>query len=113
MTGGMATLAHYGVYAVGTTGLGWVAALASGLGALLGAVISYLLNYFFTFESTQRHGKSVLRFVFMVCVGLTLNTAIVYFTVDVFMWNKWAFQFVATAIVFFWSFWFSKNWVFV
>lgn len=112
LTGGLATFVHYLIFALGTSIFYYSAAISSGIGALCGAIFSYVMNYFYTFNSSVNHSKSVALFSIMVFTGLFINTFILYIAVDVFQNNKWVFQIFATAVVFLWNFWLSKNWVF-
>lgn len=112
LTGGLATALQYVVFALGLYVFGLSAGVSSGGGYAAGSVLSYILNYKFTFESTSRHGKALTLFYAMVAIGWLLNTSIVFFLADVFSVNPWLSQFIATGIVFGFNFWVSRTWVF-
>ena len=60
--GGVSAIGHYGLL---TALVEWRQAdpvVASGAGALLGALINYALNYRYTFRSRQRHVAALWRF---------------------------------------------------
>ncbi|PHR91298.1 MAG: hypothetical protein COA69_12365 [Robiginitomaculum sp.] len=42
-------------------------------GFLSGAVISYLGSYYFTFKSTEGHGRSLPRFALVWLIGIAIN----------------------------------------
>src|SRR6185369_15436910 len=74
--GALATLLQYVVLVllVHVGRLNPVAASASGYVA--GGLLSYWLNYHYTFRSTSYHARSMAMFGIVACVGLVLNTAI-------------------------------------
>jgi len=112
LTGGLATALQYIAFALGLYAFGLSAGVASGIGYVAGSVLSYVVNYLFTFESQARHGKALARFYAMVAIGWILNTSIVYVSADVWILNPWVAQISATALVFIFNFWVSQNWVF-
>ena len=56
---------------------------ASTVGYLISALVSYYLNYVFTFRSTARHHVAMAKFLFVVTVGLSLNAAVMYWLTEV------------------------------
>lgn len=112
VTGGLATLLQYAVLWIGVDVFELPAAVASGVGYLMGSVLSYLLNYHYTFSSTQSHAGAVSRFYLMVLLGWLINIAVVGLLADWLGWSKWVAQVMATAIVLVWNFCSSRYWVF-
>ena len=47
---------------------------ASALAYGLAAIVNYLLNYYFTFNSNKRHREAFSKFVIVVAIGLSVNT---------------------------------------
>lgn len=112
LTGGVATLLQYLLLWCGVELIGMLAAAASGIGYLAGSILSYFVNYYYTFNSSRSHAGAVSRFYFMVGVGWLMNIAIVGVLADWLNWNKWIAQGISTAIVLIWNFCSSRNWVF-
>lgn len=112
LTGGLATLFQYVLLEIGTSILGWSAALSSGIGYLGGSIISYLLNYFFTFKSDSPHIKASSMFYTMVAIGWLINIIIMGLMADYMEINKWVSQIITTLVVLIWNFQISRNWVF-
>ena len=85
---------------------------ASSIGYGVGAVVSYLLNYTFTFKSNRPHVDAGIRFMLGALLGLLVNTAIMYIGTNVLNANYLLAQFVATGVVFFINFVVGKFWTF-
>ena len=85
---------------------------ASTIGYLTSALVSYYLNYVFTFRSTARHHVAIAKFLFIVTIGLSLNAAIMYWLTEVLSLFYIAAQVVATGVVFAWNFAGSRLWAF-
>jgi putative flippase GtrA len=112
LTGGIATLLQYVILWSGVEVLGLPAAVASGIGYLVGSLVSYFLSYYYTFESSRSHVGAVSRFYIMVGIGWLINVLTVGVLADSLEWNKWLAQLIATAIALVWNFCFSRYWVF-
>ena len=52
--------------------------LASSIGFVVSALANYLLNYHYTFRSSQRHGPALIKFVALASIGLILNSIIMH-----------------------------------
>ena len=92
--------------------LHWQASLASVAGYLAGAGLNYVLNYRFTFGSTQRHQVAVPRFLAIMGVGLALNAGIMHVAVHRLNIHYLLAQAIAVAIVLAWSFAMNRRWAF-
>lgn len=60
--------------------------LSSTLGFILTVIVSYILNYFWTFESSQNHIIALSRYVIVSVTGLLLNVGIMHLTVNILGW---------------------------
>lgn len=112
VTGGLATALQYLTLAVCSITLGWTAWLGSGMGYLLGSILSYVMNYFFTFDSKRPHSQAAPRFYLMVAIGWTVNTLTVAAFADGLNWNTWISQLIATTLTLAWNFSAARIWVF-
>ncbi len=111
-TGGLATALQYTVLWVGVDYLACSAAMASGVGYLTGSLLSYVMNYFFTFKSNRPHSYGISRFYLMVAIGWGINTGTMALLADSVKWNKWLAQILATALALIWNYMASRFWVF-
>jgi putative flippase GtrA len=88
----------------------WQATAASTLGFIASAVLSYLLNYWFTFRSKNPHLSALPRFLVISGIGLVLNGIVLQaglaYTSVPYIWC----QVVATVVVLFWNFVGSLKW---
>jgi putative flippase GtrA len=107
--GAVGTAAHYGVLfaLLELADMGRV--LATSLGFLCGAVVTYTLNRRVTFVTSQPVGITFVKYLAAVGVGFALNAAIVALLHDVTMLIA---QPVATGVVLFWNFGASRFLVF-
>jgi putative flippase GtrA len=112
VTGCLATALHFAVLGIGVNIFMWPVAVASGVGYFAGSILSYSMNYFFTFESNKKHSKAIGRFYIMVSVGWLINFIIMLALVDWAGYNKWVCQVVATCSALTWNYLISRNWVF-
>ena len=88
------------------------ALLASALSYFLSAVISYLLNYQFTFKSKASHKSASLKFGLIVIVGLGLNVVIFALFNKALGIHYLISQLLATLLVLLWNFTASMKWSF-
>lgn len=112
LTGGLATTVQYIILEIGTSFYGLSASSSTGIGYGIGSIISYFMNYFFTFNSTVSHSKATFRFYTMVCIGWFLSVVFMYLLVDVLDLNKWFSQIFTTGIVFIFNYLISKSFIF-
>ena len=85
---------------------------ASLAGYLVGGVISYILNYRFTFRSRNEHGETVAKFLTVAAVGFILNGAVMAAFTGWSQIHYLAAQIVTTGVVLMWSFMASRYWTF-
>lgn len=75
--GGLATMVHYSIFIAiinHSYRPPWQATL---LGAFFGAAASYILNYHYTFTSSNKHLTLISKFIFTAILGLFLQALIV------------------------------------
>ena len=108
VTGGSATAAQYAVFWLCISVIGIGTTTASAVGYLLGSVVSYLMSYYYTFESKRSHAEAVRAFYLMVATGFFINIGIVHTLATGLDWNPWLSQVCATASTLFWNFLVSK-----
>ncbi|MEO1066893.1 MAG: GtrA family protein [Pseudomonadota bacterium] len=74
--GAVATLSHYVVLIAGVEGLAMSPVSASGLGAFVGAIVSYGLNRTLTFHSDRAHIEALPRFMTVALLALVANMSL-------------------------------------
>jgi putative flippase GtrA len=85
---------------------------ASVFGFIAGALVNYILNYYFTFRSSKRHRETMGKFFAVAALGLVLNTGMMEIAVNRFAIHYLLSQMAATCIVLLWNFTGSRVWVF-
>ncbi len=111
ISGGMATAVHYLTMA-GAIGLGWSWGAATALGAGMGAVLNYLLQYSFTFRSTGGHGRASPRYLLSVLLSWLLNSSFFLVLTAAPLMNVYAAQLLTTAGVALCNYAIMKRYVF-
>jgi putative flippase GtrA len=106
------TLAHYTVLVILVEGFRAGPVTASSSGYIVGALVNYLLNYFYTFGSNRKHIEALPRFYAIAAIGFGLNALIMAFLVGFPSVNYVLAQLVATGIVLIWNFAANKAWTF-
>jgi len=76
-SGGIATAVHWAAL-WGLINLQVEAVVASSMGAFVGAIVNYFLQYFFTFKTRRRHKQALLVYAPAVLVSWLLNLALFY-----------------------------------
>jgi putative flippase GtrA len=112
LVGATATLTTYAVLILLVEGPHLGAVPASVVGYLAGAGVNYVLNYRFTFSSSQLHQVAIPRYLAVMTVGLLLNAVIMYVAVSRLAIHYLIAQLVAVAIVLVWSFALNRRWAF-
>jgi putative flippase GtrA len=110
--GGFAAIGHYGTLIALSELAGTPPVPASLAGFLVGGVISYALNYRFTFRSTQQHGETLSKFLTVAAVGFVLNGAVMAALTGWYRIHYLAAQIAATAVVLVWTFLCNRYWTF-
>ena len=111
VVGGIATAIQYAILILLVRGLGMAPTPASSIGFVLSAVVNYLLNYRFTFQSRRPHAPAAAKFALLAGAGLLINAAIMHLMVAAGVHYLLA-QVCATAVVLFWNFIGNTLWTF-
>jgi putative flippase GtrA len=110
--GGGTTLVHV-LAALSFNSLAHVAPLRANFFAFLAAsCVSYLGNWFWTFDASSRHAFSLPRFAALSLSCFVLNQAIVYGVVERLGQPLWIAMVPVIAVVPAFGFWLSKTQVF-
>lgn len=102
--GGLTAVAHYGVL-VGLVEFGHVDPVPATLaGFIVGAVVSYLLNRWMTFDATRSHAQATWRFALIAAGGFVLTWVLMHLFVARFGLPYLPMQLVTTGFVMVFSF---------
>ncbi|HAT33399.1 MAG TPA: GtrA family protein [Janthinobacterium sp.] len=110
--GASGTAVQYSVLWAGVNLVGVSAAAASGAGYALGAVVNYILNYFFTFQSDKSHGEAAAKYFTLLGIGWCMNTGLMWLLAQRLGWNLWLAQVLVTGIGLIYNFAGSRWWAF-
>jgi putative flippase GtrA len=112
LVGVAAAIGHYGTLIL----LAELAAVppvpASAAGFVVGAVISYALNYRFVFRSDAEHLPTATRFLTVAVIGLALNSLIMALLTHWAELHYLLAQVAATLTVMLWSYGANRLWTF-
>jgi putative flippase GtrA len=109
--GGIATVIQYILLILLVRAFRMAPTLASTIGFALSAIVNYLLNYHFTFESDRPHGPAAAKFAVLAASGLLTNAVMMHLLVNAGVRYLLA-QVCATAVVLFWGFIGNTIWTF-
>lgn len=112
IVGGIATLIQYVTLIASVERWHWNAVLASSLGYLLSTIANYLLNYYFTFRSDNRHRVAATRFAIVAAAGLTLNALLMELLAERLHFPYVLAQILATIGTLIWNYWANSKWSF-
>jgi putative flippase GtrA len=98
VSGGIATVVHWSTL-WGLINLQVEAVLASSIGAFVGAIVNYVLQYFFTFKTKRQHKQALLAYIPTVAVSWLLNLALFYSLYGGLFPEPLMAQVVTTAVV--------------
>ena len=110
--GAIGTLGHYTILIVLVQFWAVDPVFASSIGFIVGALINYILNYHFTFQSDKRHSEALTKFLIVATIGAGMNGSIMYSGVENTNINYLAVQIFATCVVLLWNFVVNKLWTF-
>jgi putative flippase GtrA len=112
VSGGLATAVHVSVFVAVVEWLGVRAVVAAGVAFTVALLVSYGMNYHWTFSASGPHRVMLPRFVMVAVLGLLLNLGITYAMVDMAgYWYGYALMLIVL-IVPLMTFIFSQRWVF-
>lgn len=83
--------------------------LASTVGAIGGALVNYVLNYRYTFNSDVAHRSAMVKFFTVALIGLLLNTAFMALLTQL---HYFIAQIIATFFVLLWNYIANLLWTF-
>lgn len=112
LVGLAATAAHYAVLIALVEGAGAPAPPAALAGAMVGAVVSYLLNRRHVFDTQRTHVEAGWRFAVVSGVGFALTYGAMRLLVDRFGAPYLPAQVLTTGVVMAWNFLAHKYWSF-
>jgi putative flippase GtrA len=112
LVGCAAAVGHYGVLILLTEWAVLPAVPASAAGFIVGAIISYALNYQFVFQSEKNHATTLVKFLTIATIGLGLNSAVMAALTAGFQFHYLLAQVAATASVMIWSYVGNRRWTF-
>lgn len=110
--GAIGTIGHYTVLIVLVQFWAMDPVIASTLGFIVGAIINYVLNYHFTFQSNKHHTEALTKFMIVAVIGAGINGLIMFIGIENTRINYLLVQIFATAVVLLWNFVVNKLWTF-
>lgn len=110
--GAIGTLGHYLTLIVLVEIAAMQPVLASTAGFVVGALINYVLNYRYTFNSSKPHRQALLQFFIVAIIGAVLNSLIMYIGTVTLTLNYLLAQIIATGLVLIQNFILNKTWTF-
>jgi putative flippase GtrA len=112
IVGGIATLIQYITLIWSVERWLWNAVLASSLGYFLSTIANYLLNYYFTFRSDNRHRVAATRFAIVAAAGFALNALLMELLAAKLHLPYLLAQVLATVGTLIWNYWANSKWSF-
>jgi putative flippase GtrA len=112
LVGCAAAVGHYGALILLSEWAGVSPVPASGAGFIIGAVISYALNYQYVFRSDKDHAPTAVKFLTVAIIGLTFNSAIMALLTGAVGIHYLPAQLIATFMVMLWSYLGNRCWTF-
>ena len=110
--GALATGIHYAILIMLVEQGHTDAVTASTIGYAISGVVNYLLNYYFTFISQEKHNLAALKFTLVAGTGLALNSLIMYLAIVLAGIYYLLGQVMATIIVLFWNYLANRYWTY-
>lgn len=86
--------------------------ISSFLGAVVGALIIYVLNYYYVFNCPSLHFEAFLKFSCVALLNIILNISILKLLLMIFYSNYMILQVVTTGIVFIMTYVLNRFWAF-
>jgi len=112
LVGCAAAVGHYGALILLSEWAGVSPVPASGTGFIIGAAISYALNYQYVFRSDKDHAPTAVKFLTVAIIGLTFNSAIMALLTGAVGIHYLPAQLIATFMVMLWSYLGNRCWTF-
>ena len=112
MSGGGATLLHFS----SMTFLVWLgvnAIFATAFGMVLGAVVNYIFQYYYTFDSNTKHHTSIFKYCLSVALSFTSNMLLFTLFYTLLHFNAFVSQLLTSALVAIQNYCIYKKFVFL
>ncbi|MDO8414246.1 MAG: GtrA family protein [Gallionellaceae bacterium] len=106
--GAIGTSVHY-VILWGLVTAGTAVLLATTVGAIGGALVNYILNYRYTFNSDLAHRSALVKFFTVALIGLLLNTVMMALLTQM---HYFIAQIITTFFVLLWNYIGNLLWTF-
>ncbi len=110
--GAIGTLAHYITLTILVEALHQPVMRATTIGAIVGAIVNYALNYHFTFASQASHARTFPRFLAVATVSAGLNYCGMWVAVELFKIHYMIAQLACTFGVLVFGYLLNKLWTF-
>ena len=111
-SGGGATLIHI----ASMTFLVWLgvhAVIATAFGMVLGAVVNYIFQYYYTFDSNVKHHSSIFKYCVSVAISFSSNMLLFTLLYTTLHYNAFVSQIITSALVAVQNYWIYKKFVFL
>lgn len=112
LVGVVSTLTHIGTLVLLVELIKLTPILASTIGFILAVIVSYFLNYRFTFRAQGAHTSYFPKYVLVCIIGFILNTGIMYLTIEILKWWYVAGQICTLMVVPISNFTLNRFWAF-
>lgn len=109
VTGGLAFVVDFGLFALCLYVFDWHYLLANLVGLIAGLIINYILSVVWVFVACKRvleknKGLEFSLFALVGIAGVGINQLLMFLMVGVFDWNEMASKMVAAVLVLMWNF---------
>lgn len=109
VTGGLAFVVDFGLFALCLYVFDWHYLLANLVGLVAGLVLNYTMSIVWVFTACERalEKRKVMEFSLFALVGITgvgINQLLMFLMVGVFDWNEMVSKMVAAVLVLMWNF---------
>lgn len=112
IVGIIGTVAHYITLTLLVEYLTYDPVNSSAIGAIVGAVINYALNYHYTFTSANNHLAAFPKFSAIAMLGFIINIKIMQYMVESVHVHYLQSQILATFTVLLWNYFANTYWTF-
>lgn len=109
--GGIGAIVHYSLLILLVELFSIHPAIASGFGAVLGAITIYIINRKFVFKSKKKLSSSLLKYTILIFFSTFLNSSIVFILTNHGVYYLIA-QVIATGTILAFNFTCSRMWIF-
>ena len=111
LVGSVGTAVHYSAL-ITIVHFQWNPMIGSAVGFVLGALVNYVLNCQYTFESAKPFPETLAKFFATACAGLMLNILLMGLLIRLLDLHYFVSQLLATAGVVLWNFTVNHLWTF-